>query len=192
MSIWRKHFISRQPCSSYSSSRNWQWWPLQNEWNFMTKDINSIFPSWTVYFYVKLFQQHLHMEYISLVYPIFQRLWFQYHDLLDMVLTRQLLKQGFLLAKLKWSLRNFYGRYVMTWLTITEYLCHKWPWMCSVCRNQNQALFPFMTYHLEWNKSNTTGAAFGAGITYISGAHEFPRFFVGFVLLYYRFLCNAL
>jgi len=25
----------------------------------------------------------------------------------------------------------------MTWLTVTEYLCHKWPLICSVCRNYN-------------------------------------------------------
>jgi len=24
----------------------------------------------------------------------------------------------------------------MTWLTVTTYLCHKWPRICSVCRNQ--------------------------------------------------------
>jgi hypothetical protein len=22
----------------------------------------------------------------------------------------------------------------MTWLTVMEYLCHKWPWICSTCR----------------------------------------------------------
>jgi hypothetical protein len=40
----------------------------------------------------------------------------------------------------------------MTWLTITEYLCNKWPWVCSVCRNNNPVLSPFMTYHRVCNK----------------------------------------
>ena len=29
---------------------------------------------------------------------------------------------------------------ILTWLTDTEYLCHKWPWICSVCRNHNSWL----------------------------------------------------
>ena len=41
----------------------------------------------------------------------------------------------------------------MTWLTITEYLCHKWPLTCSVCPNRNPGLFSFMTYHRFCNKS---------------------------------------
>ena len=34
----------------------------------------------------------------------------------------------------------------MTWLTVTEYLCHKLEKICSVCRNHNPVLFAFMTY----------------------------------------------
>ena len=53
---------------------------------------------------------------------------FSYHDFLDrwFLLTRKLLKQGLLLVKLKSSL--FYVA-IMTWFTVTEYLCHKWPQM---------------------------------------------------------------
>ena len=40
----------------------------------------------------------------------------------------------------------------MTWLTATEYLCHKLPRVCSVCCN--------------YNKSGTTGATCGARTTY--------------------------
>jgi hypothetical protein len=36
------------------------------EWNFTTKEMISIFPLWTLQLYVATFQQHLHMEYISL------------------------------------------------------------------------------------------------------------------------------
>ena len=48
-----------------------------------------------------------------------------YQDFLDrgLLLTRKLLSQGFLLVKLKSSLRKFYGRH--PWLTVMEYLCHK-------------------------------------------------------------------
>ena len=42
--------------------------------------------------------------------------------------TPKLLNQGFLLVKLKSSHQKFY------WLTVMEYLCHKWPRICSTCR----------------------------------------------------------
>ena len=35
----------------------------------------------------------------------------------------------------------------MTWLPITEYLCHKYPRICSICRNHNTVLSLFMRYH---------------------------------------------
>jgi len=25
----------------------------------------------------------------------------------------------------------------MAWLTVEEYLCHKWPRVCSICRNHD-------------------------------------------------------
>ena len=42
----------------------------------------------------------------------------------------------------------------ITWLTVTEYLCHKWLRVCFLSRNHNPVLLPFMTYHLISNKSN--------------------------------------
>ena len=39
-------------------------------------------------------------------------------------------------------------------MTIIEYLCHKWPRTCSVCRNT--VLFSFITYHRVCNKGNTS------------------------------------
>ena len=54
------------------------------------------------YVYVATFQQHQHVEYIYFSIDFFDR-W--------LLLTRKLLKQGFLLVKLKSSLRNFYGRH---------------------------------------------------------------------------------
>ena len=35
----------------------------------------------------------------------------------------------------------------MTWLTAMEYLCHKWPCICSTCRKHFPGLTSFMTYH---------------------------------------------
>jgi hypothetical protein len=78
----------------------------------------SIFPLWTFHLYVAAFQQHLHMEYISLRYDIPELVVWG-------LLTRKLLNQGLLLVKLKSSLRKVYGR-PTTWLTSMEYLCHGW------------------------------------------------------------------
>jgi hypothetical protein len=35
----------------------------------------------------------------------------------------------------------------MTWLTVMEYLCHKWPRICSTCRKHVRVLSSFMTCH---------------------------------------------
>ena len=51
-----------------------------------------------------------------------------------LMLTRKLLNQGFLLVKLKSSLRN-----------CMEYLCHKWPRICSTCCKHFPVLSSFMT-----------------------------------------------
>jgi hypothetical protein len=55
----------------------------------------------------------------------------------------------------------------MTCLTVTEYLCHKWQRICSVCRYHYPVLSSFMTYHRVCNKSNTTGVNSGAGTEFI-------------------------
>jgi hypothetical protein len=46
----------------------------------------------------------------------------------------------------------------MTWLAATEYLCHKWPRICSVYRYHSPVRSLFMTYHRIYNKYNTTVA----------------------------------
>ena len=74
---------------------------LRTKLHDFTKEMISIFPSWTFHSYVATFQQHLHMEYISL----------SWNDILELVgPIRKLLNQGFL-VKLKSSLRKFYGRH---------------------------------------------------------------------------------
>ena len=61
----------------------------------------------------------------------------------------------------------------MTWLTIMEYLCHKLPWICSICRKHFPVLSSFTTYYLVCNQVNTTGATSGAETAYLSGVPEF-------------------
>ena len=66
------------------------------------------FPLWTFHSYVATFQQHLHMEYISLSWACGS-----YQDFLDrgLLLTKKLLNQGFHLVKLKSSLGKFCSRH---------------------------------------------------------------------------------
>jgi hypothetical protein len=70
------------------------------------------------------------------------------------------------------------------WLTVTEYLCHKWPRICSIFSKHFPVLSSIMTYHRVYNWSNTTSSTSGARTACHSVAHEFiPRFLVRFVLL---------
>jgi hypothetical protein len=67
----------------------------------------------------------------------------------------------------------------MTWLTVMEYLCHKWPRICSICRKHFPVLSSFTTYYRVCNYINTTGATSGAGTAYPSGASDFTSGFSG-------------
>ena len=71
-----------------------------------------------------------------------------YHDFFDreLLLTRKLPKQGFLVIKLKSSLWKFYGRN-HDLLAVTKYLFHEWPRIRSVLRNNNPVISSFMTYY---------------------------------------------
>jgi hypothetical protein len=64
-----------------------------------------------------------------------------YHDLLDrgLLLTRKLLNHVFLVVRLK--LFESFTVATMIWLIVREYLCHKWPRICSICRYCNPS-FP--------------------------------------------------
>jgi hypothetical protein len=98
------------------------------------------------------------------------------HDFPDrgLLLTRNLMTQVFLVLKLMPSLGMFYDcHHDLVTPPVTEYLCHKWPWICSICRNHNPVLSSFMTYHRVCNKSNTTGTTCGTGTAYPSRAPEF-------------------
>ena len=65
----------------------------------------------------------------------------------------KLLNEGFFMVKLKTSLHIRLTLAIMTCITVTEYLCHRLPWICSISRCQN-LVFPF---HRIFNMSNTTG-----------------------------------
>ena len=58
-------------------------------------------------------------------------------------------------------------------LSVTECLCHKWPWMSFVCRNHNPTLSSFKTYHRVCNKSNAMGTTCGSRTAYPPGAPDF-------------------
>ena len=59
-----------------------------------------------------------------------------YQDFLDRVLllTKNLLNQGYLFVKWSHYLESF-AVATMTWLIVMEYLCHKWPRICSTSRS---------------------------------------------------------
>jgi len=71
------------------------------------------FPLWTFHSYVAIFQQHLHLEHISLLVIRYSRACGSYQDSLDrgLLLTRKPFNQGFFLVKLKSSHRKFYGHH---------------------------------------------------------------------------------
>ena len=86
-----------------------------------------------------------------------------YHDFRDkeLLLTMKLLRQRFLVVKLKSSLRTFYG-YNHDLVNLFRF------------HNHNSVLSSFITYHLVWNKSHTTGVICGARSAYHSGViHRF-------------------
>ena len=55
-----------------------------------------------------------------------------------------------------WYLQTLLLVATMTWLTVTEYLCHIWSRICSLCRNHELVLSSFMNYHRVWSQSNST------------------------------------
>ena len=63
----------------------------------------------------------------------------------------------------------------MTWLTVMEYLCHKWPRICSACRKHFPVLSSFMTYH----PINTKGVTSEAGTETLPVHPNLPPVFSG-------------
>ena len=67
---------------------------------------------------------------------IYSRACYSYQNFLNkmLLLTRKLLNQGFILVKLKSSLRKLTVA-TMIWLTVMEYLSHKWSRIYSTCKH---------------------------------------------------------
>ena len=125
---------------------------IDSEWRLRTKlydkEIISIYPLWTFHLYVATFQQHLHMEYISL----------SWCDISEFVVPIRIsLIEGCWYQWSYWtkcssclSLCHHFESFMVatkTWLTAMEYLCRKWPLICSTCRRHFPVLSSFMTYH---------------------------------------------
>jgi len=80
----------------------------------------------------------------------------------------------------------------------TKYLCHKWPRICSVCRNHNPVDSSFMTFfdNRVCNKCYKMDTTCGAGTAYPSGALEFIPGFSGIrvarSLVFCEMFCRSL
>ena len=83
------------------------------------------------------------------------------------MLTRKLLKQEFLLVKVKSSIRKCYGISVSLWQPI----CHTYHKHVTV-------FYSFTTYYWVCNYISTTGATSGSGYTDPSVAPEFNSVFI--------------
>ena len=71
------------------------------------------------------------------------------------------------------------------------YLSHKWPRLCSVCRNHNLTLSLLVTYQWVCNKSNTTGTIGEIRTAYPSGRHEFIPGFCS-ICRFVHIVCTSL
>ena len=67
----------------------------------------------------------------------------------------------------------------MNCLTITEYLCHEWPRICSIYHNHNPVFSSFMKYYRVCSKSNAMSVTSGEPL-FILREHwsSFPGFSV--------------
>ena len=76
-----------------------------------------------------------------------------------LLLMRKLLYQGFLLVKLSYQMESFT-------IVVLEQLCHKRRLICYGGGMHNHVLLSsFITYHLIFNMSKTTGATIGGSTT---------------------------
>jgi hypothetical protein len=73
-------------------------------------------------------------------------------------------------------------------------LCHKWPWICSVCRSQFFPHYSFMTYHRVGNKSNMTGSLVKELLTlpYLRWPLVFSGVHVAWSLVFCVVFCRSL
>jgi hypothetical protein len=141
-----------------------------------------------IYLYVATFRHHLYMEHNFSQLTQYSRVCGAYGDFLDrgLLITRKQFNQGFLVVKLKLSLRKFYGHH-HDLVIVTEYLCHKWPSICSICRNHNPIISLFRTCHQICNECNMMDTTSGVGMLTLPEHLSSPPpplpILVGFVLL---------
>ena len=92
-----------------------------------------------------------------------------------LLLKRKLLKQMFLVVTLKASLRK------LTWVTVREYLLHRWPLICSYFLVT--ALLSWLITGFATRVAQRSPLTSEAGFVYLSGAPEFTPVLMGFMLL---------
>ena len=107
----------------------------------------SNFPFWTFHLYEATFSQHLYMEYISLCWS----------DIPEIVVPIRISAIESCCQVSHWtngchwlSWSRYFESFTVatiTCLTVTEYLCHKCPRICSVCLMQFPVHNSFVTYH---------------------------------------------
>ena len=97
------------------------------------------------------FEQHLHMEYISVNWYDIPELVFSYHDFLGKWLLPYTETTKQRVPKIsRWHHCEHLTAAIMTWLSVTKYLCHKWSQICSVYHSDD------LVYHRRFNRGNTT------------------------------------
>jgi hypothetical protein len=140
----------------------------------------AIFPLWTFHLYLTTLQQYLHMEYISLSWSDIPELVVSIRTSWKKVAanretTEPMVPIGQIEVITSKDLRS--TPITMTWLNVTEYLCHKWPSISFTCRKHSPS--SFLIHHQVCNYSNTLGATSGEGSAHPSGVTEFTPVFGG-------------
>ena len=145
----------------WDTPRNWQWEPIKNETSRQKRSFQFSYCELSIYM-----QQHSSNDIqelvVSMMLSVIGRL---------LLRTMKPLNQGFLVVKLKSSLR--FTIITVNWLTDTDYLCHEWLRICSACCKLNPVLSSFSIYHRICCNCNTTGDSRGAETANPSGASEF-------------------
>ena len=140
--------------------------------SFSCKIVNTC----TAVIYINI-ERFLIIEYVSSI-SIFKCLNFILQDYICKMATidiveaergrQNIICQQYKYAKLKSSLRKFYGRHHdlvdRYGISVSQ---------MTTCRENFPVLFPFTTYHRVCNQMITKGAISGAGTVYLSGAPEF-------------------
>ena len=88
------------------------------------------------------------------------------------------------MACLSWSHRVVsFTVAIMTWLTVIEYMCHKWSRICSTCRKHSLVLSSFMTCHgwPLWNICVTNDHGYVPLVVTTSRSFPHSRLITGFV-----------